>query len=129
MEISHASHITGLERAVRTNTDERARLDLNEQDDNDDDELDCESRFISTWEEGRLPDSFRNLLGAVQTMWNIDAAKSIREISVLIWFTSFPLGCWILDRLVRLIAPGVKSTKPISRIISLPASCSINSRS
>lgn len=49
MEISHASHITGLERSVRTNTDERARLDLNEQDDNDDDELDCESRFISTW--------------------------------------------------------------------------------
>jgi hypothetical protein len=92
VEISYASYITGLERAVRTNTNERACLDLNEQDDNNNDELDCESRLISTWAEGSLPDLL-DLLGAVQTMWNIPAAKSIREISVLIWLTSFPFGC------------------------------------
>jgi hypothetical protein len=89
---SATDQIAGWGRAIHTDTDERARLDLDEQDDNNNDELNCESRLISRWAEGRLPDLL-DLLGAVQTMWNIPAAKSIREISVLIWLTSFPFGC------------------------------------
>jgi len=64
---SATDHIAGWGRAIHTDTDERARLDLDEQDDNNNDELNYESRLIGTWEEGRLPDFF-DLLGAVQTM-------------------------------------------------------------